>query len=140
MTSVVSQRVLACAMLLCLHAALPAHAFLDTVRAEPSRKGSSSQLSMAWTLPTSMKPSFQPTWYQDCGNPTVRQVVYEDDYLFGDEDSYEFAFRNYGSDWSSDLEGPGADTELQPDHLPRGARISRAARRALSGIRNTLRP
>ena len=132
-------RILACAMLMFLLAPAPAHALLDAIR--PMKKPSPSVLSMVWTLPSHVKPNFQPTWYQDCGNPTVRRVVYEDD-LYDDDNhnySYEFTFHNYGSDWSSHQDTTQS-SESQPETLPRGARISRAARRAINGIRNTLRP
>ena len=89
---------------------------------------------MAWTLPN--QPSFQPSWYQDCGNPTRRAVVYDDM-----DDYDEFYVR--GSVWapSSSLVDT-TESSILPEQevLPRGARIGRAARRALKGLRNTLRP
>jgi hypothetical protein len=136
MTSFVAPRILICVMLLLLNAAFPASALLDAVRLV--KRPSHSELSMAWTLPAHVKPNFQPTWYQDCGNPTVRRVVYEDD-LYDYEDSYEFSFHNYGSDWSSHQDTSKSSVPQQ-EVMSRGARISRAARRAINGIRNTLRP
>lgn len=118
-----SQRILACTMLLFLQMA---NAFQSTTTATKS----SSQLSMAWTLPN--QPSFQPTWYQDCGNPCLRQVVYDDDELLDDD---MFYVANFGSDWSVPV-----DATEEQEVLPRGARIGRVARRAVQGIRNTLRP
>ena len=93
---------------------------------------------MAWTLPTppTKEAFFRPTWYQDCPNPTARQVVYNDSYdsYYDDESespfSSSFAFSNYG------LEGP-APVKEEPG-LRRGARLGMAARRAVQEIRKRL--
>jgi hypothetical protein len=136
MHSFISPCIFTCAVLLLLTAAAPVSALLDTVRLV--KRPSPSELSMAWTLPAHVKPNFKPTWYQDCGNPTVRRVVYDDD-LYADEDSYEFSFHNYGNDWSINQD-TSESSMPQQEAMPRGARIGRAARRAINGIRNTLRP
>jgi hypothetical protein len=124
-----SLRVLACAMFLLLQGS---HAFLGTTSLQ-EKPTSSSQLSMAWTLPS--QPSFRPSWYQDCGNPTARRVVYDD---IEDDD---FHVSNFA--WESSATNSASKTESSiPEQkvLPRGARIGRAARRAIQGLRNTLRP
>ena len=89
---------------------------------------------MAWTLPTptALTPSFRPTWYQDCPNPTARRVVY-DDGLDGDEEPFAFSFSNYGLDEQTAATEPSTD-----EGLPRGARLGRVARRAIQGLRSTL--
>ena len=133
-----SHRILACAMLLFLQAS---NGFLRVTSLEPlhqqhQKPTSCSQLSMAWTLPN--QPTFRPSWYQDCGNPTRRAVVYDD---FEDDD--EFYVSNFQRVWGSSLSSTVDTTEpsvSEQEVLPRGARIGRAARRALKGLRNTLRP
>ena len=78
-----------CGLLLLTLATTTVHGF-GTVRQKTTAKSTTTQLSMAWTLPNNPsnnpKSFFRPpTWYQDCGNPTARQVVYHDD------DNYEYA-------------------------------------------------
>lgn len=109
------------------------HGFSNTEQSSSLKSTSTTQLNMAWTLPTPTKLTFQPAWYQECGNPTIRRVVY-DDYEDEEEQSYSFAFANYGLEEQSD-EQPAAATDEQ---LPRGARIGRVARRVVQGLRNTL--
>ena len=92
---------------------------------------------MAWTLPSppSREAFFRPTWYQDCPNPTARQVVYND-YSYDDEtdssSSFSYAFSNYG------LEEPVVPAVEQEPSLRRGARLGMAARRAVQEIRKRL--
>lgn len=129
-----SHRILACAMLLLLQVS---HGFLKPTKlralhtTQEQKHTSSSQLSMAWTLPN--QPSFQPTWYQEVGNPTRREVVY-DDMIDDDEEFYVSSFRTLSFDTTEPPMVP------EQEVLPRAARIGRAARRAFKGLRNSLRP
>ena len=88
---------------------------------------------MAWSLPSPSPPSFQPVWYQDCGNPCIRRVTYDDN-MDGDDEPYAFSFStsNYGLEESRD------DIMYELPTLRRGTRLGRVARRAIQSLRNAL--
>ena len=108
-----------------------AHGFLGAAVAH-DKSSSTSQLTMAWTLPN--QPTFQPSWYQDCGNPTARRVVYDDLEM---EDEEEFYISHFSDLYHYEVD---SSSSTEQEVLPRGARLGRAARRAFQGLRNTLKP
>ena len=126
---------------LLLQALTQVQGYLSTSPSTSSKASRKTQLS-AWSLP-SPGTSFKSTWYQDCPNPTARRIVYED---YDDYDSIQFSYSSFGGDWSSSTAFWSSDTRdssPEPQRQPvtrRGTRIVNVGRRALQGLRNTLRP